>query len=268
LSLGHALDATRAASGVVHSVYRQAVNLSIGEDLWTLLGSEKADLPFGVRIDFREFDRLGLERGEPVRVSSNLVGINSRFVVDCRAASRWTPRSQAPIQAGLLERVVTAAKAVREHSWGRSAELAGATKSALRTPAGLGEALSRVVGCGPGATPSGDDVLVGIFAVLHSHLSGAAGARDAELLRRAVVPLLPSTTDVSGHLLRQAANGLFSRDLHEWLGTLIAEDRPGQMGEALQRVLESGATSGADACEGALAFAPSYFAQYNERIAA
>jgi hypothetical protein len=111
-------------------------------------------------------------------------------------------------------------------------------------------------------------VLAGIFAVLTSPQSQAAGERDAELLRRALLPLLPATTDLSAHLLRQAAYGLSGRDLHELVSSLIGNPSPAQLSDAIRQVVETGATSGADTCEGLLAFAPSYFNQQTELAAA
>ena len=146
--------------------------------------------------------------------------------------------------------------------------MANALKSAVDDTTDLRDVLAKVVGRGPGATPSGDDVLVGVLVVLTSPYSGMAGARAAESLGRALLPLLPTTTDVSRHLLRQATNGLFGRDLHELLTALIGVSSPQQLSDRVRRVIETGATSGADACEGVLAFAPSYFATGNERASA
>jgi len=128
--------------------------------------------------------------------------------------------------------------------------------------------LAKVVGQGPGSTPSGDDVLVGILAVLNSPASGAAGARAAESLGRAIFPLLRTTSDVSGQLLRQAVKGLFSRDVHELVLALLGNPAPQQLRNTIQRVIETGATSGADTCMGLLAFAPSFFIPGEKRAAA
>lgn len=268
LSLGYALEASTAACGVVHSVFRHAVNLLIGGEMWTLLAAAKSDLPLGIRVALPDFDALGLRRGEPVHVRSGFAGVGSRLVVDCRAAARWVPVSEKEVAPGLMRRLAAVAESVRGKAWSGSAEKAHAVKSALHAPAALGEVLANVVGCGPGATPSGDDVLVGILAVLTSAHSGSAGARDAELLRRALLPLLPTTTDVSAHLLRQAARGLIGRAVHELVSALLGDASPEQLSATAQRVVETGATSGADTCEGLLAFAPAYFIQPHAMAAA
>jgi hypothetical protein len=87
-------------------------------------------------------------------------------------------------------------------------------------------------------------------------------------LSRALLPLMPMTTDISAHLLRQAARGLLSRDLHELVSALVGNPTPEQLTNTIRRVVETGATSGADTCEGLLAFAPTYFIQQHEMAAA
>jgi hypothetical protein len=71
---------------------------------------------------------------------------------------------------------------------------------------------------------------------------------------------------VSGQLLRQATNGLFGRDIHELISALLGASPRQLLCEKVRRVIESGATSGADTCEGMLAFAPFFFRTDNERV--
>ena len=229
-----------------------------------MLADAKSDLPFGIRVAVDDFDAFGLRCGEPVHVRAGFVGIASRLVVDCRAAVRWVPDVSYPHAPGLIERLEVVAESVRGKSWSGSPEMARAVMSAVQAPATLRTVLAKIIGCGPGATPSGDDVIVGILAVLGSPLAGAAQRRKAGLLRRAVLPLLPTTTDLSAHLLRQAAHGLPGRDLHDLVSALIGNSSPSHLRDAVRRVIGTGATSGADTCEGLLVFAPSYFIQPHE----
>jgi hypothetical protein len=53
----------------------------------------------------------------------------------------------------------------------------------------LAAAVRRTVGRGPGLTPSGDEVLVGIFATLSSSVAGSSGNRAASRLAHAVIPV-------------------------------------------------------------------------------
>jgi hypothetical protein len=259
VAIGQALDLDSTGHGVVHSVFHHAVNLTIGAELWTLLADDRADRPFGIRVALSNFDGLPLRCGDRVTVRAGFVGIGSRLVADCRAAPRWVPACANKVMPGLERRLAVVATAVRARSWHDSAWMAHAVRLAVNGATALGDVLANVVGRGPGLTPSGDDVLVGVLAVLTSRHSGAGGARAVESLGRALFSLLPTTTDVSGHLLRQAASGLFCRDLHELVCALIEASSSPQLSEKVRRVIEIGATSGADTCEGVLAFAPSYF---------
>jgi hypothetical protein len=211
------------------------------------------------------FGTLGLRGGDRVHVRSGFLGIGSRLVVDCRAAPRWAPACDPKLEPGLQRRLSFVASAARDRSWPASASMAHVVGTAVNDATALGDVLATVVGRGPGATPSGDDVLIGVLAVLHSPYSGRAGAKAGETLGRSLLPLLPTTTEVSGHLLRQAANGLFSRDLHELVAALIEGPPPEELGKKVRRVIETGATSGADTCEGLLAFAPAFFRTECER---
>ncbi len=259
---------TSAAFGAVHSVFAHAVNLTIRGEMWTLLAEDKTDLPFGIRLALSSFHTLGLRCGDLVRVRGGFVGIGARLVVDCRSASRWKPACEEKSEPGLERRLAVVAKVACARSWNESAPMARAVRAAVSRATGIGEVLAKVVGRGPGATPSGDDVLIGILAVLTSAHSGVAGASAGQSLRRALLPLLPTTTEVSGHLLHQATRGLFGRDIHELVSALNGDPSPQQLTEKVHRVIETGATSGADTCEGLLAFAPSYFATRNERASA
>lgn len=271
LSVGHALDVNSAGVGVIHSVFARAVNVEIRGDLWTLVGADRADLPFGIRVASTDLDVLGLRRGDRVSVRAGLVGFGSgstRLVVDCLAAPRWIPTRPDEPAPGLAERLGVIAAAASHRAWPGSARMAHAATCALNDPDALHDVLADVVGCGPGSTPAGDDVLVGILSVLTSPHSAAAGAAAADSLCRSMLPLLPTTTDISGHLLRQAANGLFGRAVHELVCALIGDRAPRRLRETVQRVVETGATSGADMCVGLLASAPAFLLTQDERAAA
>jgi hypothetical protein len=146
--------------------------------------------------------------------------------------------------------------------------MAHAVRSAFDVPDALRAVLGSVVGHGPGSTPSGDDVLVGVFAVLTASRCGAVGATAARSLDEMMRPLLPGTTDISMQLLRQASRGLVGRALHELICAISCETNLHALRLAIQHVVEMGATSGADTCMGLLAFAPSFLLSDDERAAA
>jgi hypothetical protein len=146
--------------------------------------------------------------------------------------------------------------------------MAASVVAALNDKHALRDALSRVIGCGPGATPAGDDVVIGILAMLTSPLGGRVGAHAARSLRDAMTPLLPGTTDISAHLLRQAANGLAGRRVNELISALVEDAALSSLPAIVQRVIETGATSGADLCAGLAACAHALVPTRDERVAA
>lgn len=101
------------------------------------------------------------------------------------------------------------------------------------------ELLRTLVGAGPGTTPSGDDVIVGVLAGLRTR-----GERHAALaLGRLVLPLLATTTAASGHYLLAAVEGRFGEHVHELVSSL-AEARP--PAATIAQASRWGATSGID----------------------
>lgn len=270
-TLGPALDVNSAGAGRVHSVFAHAVNIAMGDDLWTLLACGQADLAFGIRTMLNDCDALGVRRDEPAAVRAGFIGIgtgSSRVVVDCRSATRWQPTRPHAMATGLERRLALLAAASAGRCWHDSAAIARRVAAALLDePQSLSSVLARVVGRGPGLTPAGDDVLVGILAMLRLTASTLA-ATQAAILARSVEPLLASTTDLSAHLLRQAARGLFGRALHELVSALADDTAPGPLRERIDRALASGATSGADACTGVLAAARHFHLHSGERAAA
>jgi hypothetical protein len=121
----------------------------------------------------------------------------------------------------------------------------------------VGDLAARVIGLGEGLTPSGDDLLVGLLAVLH--LAGYAS-----MLRQApdwLAPLVANTTDLSAAFIRGALAGHFSEPMVRFMQALYRiEARNWQARAAdLARV---GHSSGVDALVG-MAFANQLLATAN-----
>jgi hypothetical protein len=168
----------------------------------------------------------------------------------------------------LVQRLDVLSAVASPLAWHGSIRMACAVVSALSNPDALDDVVSSVVGCGPGCTPAGDDVLIGILAVLGSPHSGATGSAALHSLRRSLRPLLARTTDISAHLLRQAANGLVGRAVHELVFASIGNAGTSALREAVNRVVDTGATSGADMCMGLVASARSFLLVHDKREAA
>jgi hypothetical protein len=289
VSLGHCLDVETVRRGIVHSVFDHAVNLLVASDLWTLLDVGRHDMPFGIRLESTGFSIVRPRHGDPVSVRSGFVGIASgaaAHVVDCRSAPRWWPRRASRLARGLERRLAVVEMAARVRAWRGTVAIADAVRSVVAgpdipprgglTPIDRGETapctaptraavLAGIVGTGPGATPSGDDVLIGAFAVLTAPEAGEPGIAAARELARLIGPLLPKTTDISAHLLRQAACGCVSRPLQDLIGALVADSDLATTQAMARSLVDMGATSGADSCMGVVAVAPSFLSPCAER---
>lgn len=101
---------------------------------------------------------------------------------------------------------------------------------------------ARLLGSGPGLTPSGDDVIAGFLA------GAAAFGIDAVALRNAIAILAPArTTALSAALLWHAARGECIDELAAVAGVLTSQrgQGPELAGRAVSRLLSVGHTSGA-----------------------
>jgi hypothetical protein len=253
LCVGHALDVHLDCAGAVHSVFSRAVNLEIESEMWTLLASDCADLPFGFRLPVPSFEGLGIRAGHCVHVRGGYLGVGRpgrRTIVDCRAAPRWAPLPPSTLASGFAVRHARLSQAATARAWFGSRTMARAATRSLQCGAlPLEDVLAGIVGCGPGLTPAGDDVLVGILAVLSSPLAGDAGARAVQAMRRAIEGLAPRTTALSAHMLRQATRGLLGRMQHDLVDAL-ARGTAEELECAIRSIEATGATSGADVCMG------------------
>ena len=254
-AIGSVIDLRTPRTGRVHSVFTHAVNLNLGEEMWTVVAPGGPDAAFTVRLSgAARPGGLGLRIGDPVYVRSGHVRVGPA-VIDTRTAARWLPRRYDVGLHGLGERVADLEAAARHVAWEGSWTLAGAITAAL-APCGRGDldaAVRRAVGRGPGLTPAGDDVLVGILAVLTAPGAAAGRAPAADRLRAALAPALPGTTEISRALLGQASRGHVSRPVWELTSTVLSGRAAAASARARADVLATGATSGGDTCAGLVA---------------
>ena len=127
-----------------------------------------------------------------------------------------------------------------------------------RAGSGVADAVHALVGLGPGLTPSGDDVLVGVTgAALRLGGAGRLPREGLDALVRALEALPPrSTTPVARQMLAHAGRGAFAEPLARLLVALgddgVAQDALDGLVEALAGL---GSWSGSDMLAGALALA-------------
>lgn len=265
-------------AGTVHSVFPTACNIAVGDLLLTVQDAAKRHTPTSVRV---AVDGPG-SWAPSVRVGDRAVqraGVLSfgRHALHVGRVPVWAPEpvaQWAPARSSTRHRLAhlaaarahhlragahTAAPELERDARALAALLPGtrpgprAARRASDAPA-LEPAVARLVGTGPGLTPSGDDVLVGLLAALSRGGHGCPWATAAfDSVGKTVSRHAHRTTDISAHYLRLAARG----HVGELLSDLVDSILTGLPIEALldraSDVLSVGASSGADALLGVLA---------------
>ena len=191
--------------------------------------------------------------GSVVAVGDRVVGRAGHLkigelVLDVRGAREWRP-ARAPVPTTTPADPGTGHRLALRAAERRTGELLPGLERALagRDAARVTACVASLVGRGPGLTPSGDDALVGLLAVLHR--LAPPGDRPLELLGRAVAAHLHRTGDISAHYLRLAADGHFG-ERPIALCDALAGGAQDELQAAAAAVLATGATSGADALLG------------------
>lgn len=109
----------------------------------------------------------------------------------------------------------------------------------------------RVLGLGPGLTPSGDDFVGAILFAL-THAPRAAWCSHLPAVKATLRNAAKTSTNViSAALLDDLMSGVSYGALHEWLAALQSHRRP-RIEHATRDLLRVGASSGADMLAGGL----------------
>ncbi len=278
-------------SGVVHSIFHHACNVSLeSEVLLTLVSSEKGNLSHGIRLrtppTFTFLHQLRV--GQPVACRGGILRVSgSDLSVDLRTASLWHVDLKG-LQIDLGQRSTAQAWTVawlelgkHRHRNGRSAMIAAIFPSRQHSVTSLGirtlvgravesvpalmdatrnfqvdnviTVLRPLIGLGPGLTPSGDDFIVGYLAGLWS-----AGGSDPSRLRfmSSVGTWLSlaaaGTNAISRTYMKSAVNGNVSEPIATLAQRIGQATSVDSVREATRTALSVGSTSGSDGVLGLL----------------
>lgn len=246
-------------AGSVAAVFPRACLLAVGDSLLlTLVTRETGNLPGGIVLatppgfSFEEHVAVGdaaAVRGGVLRLGG------SRLGVDLRAARPWRSRladiALDPARAGVRACLECAAGVLDRN--GRAGPLAAMAGDALarpgqaagrRDPDAASPAVSRLIGLGDGATPAGDDYLVGYLAGLWATVGASGSVGAIESLGRAIDASLHCTSLASQIYLRWAIVGEVSERLTD-LAAAIARGDEALTAAAASAALAVGHSSGA-----------------------
>ena len=261
----------------VQSIYRSVLNIATTDGVLTVASPDAGGLPNGIMADLGpDWREIGLRPGMVVDASPTRIRVpDARLEISLEAAPRWSPRLRSADQDAGEAAARWRGHRATARTIAQARGTAGGLGALLREdgtddvgvwtanvarrivadlvvaleagdPTAAADAATGLIGLGPGLTPSGDDVLVGVEAALH-----ALGSPSAGFLALAVGDVEDRTTELAATLLRHAAAGEFAERLHTLLGALLASNDDG-IGAAVDRAVAWGATSGTDCLVGVL----------------
>lgn len=250
-------------TGWVHSVYARALNLALAPHrLVTVSPMADGRGPCAIHVAGTTAP-AGHQPGERVVLTRTMVCIGpwqadipAQGVYQLsRGTLRGTPGSWAQGAIGLARRLeaeqarvdtdpIWAATQARIVRWCRVLE----ERFAQADRPGIVAAGRELLGLGQGLTPSGDDVLTGLFALLG--LEGSPLAETDQLLGRIIRGQRAQTTDVSWQMLSAAAAGEYKQVLVDCAQALAGQGA--DHNALVERVLGIGHSSGRDLLLGCL----------------
>lgn len=274
---------SQLSEGRVHSTFAKACNLSWGDRLLSLVLPEHGMVPGGATVALTRDEGWGFAPGEAVHWDASRRRLEgSRTTVDLSGAARWTGRGPAAAVAPapvLGQRTAVMAGVVHEGGRGELAQIlshlpprfpaerdpgrwssfAWAPMESLLRALAAGEsataaaALVPLVGLGEGLTPSCDDFLLGILAVLHYGQAALTGPQAVcgGVVAAETVRLSAGSTPVSANYLRLAAEGGFSERLEAAVLALVSPSEDDML-PAARALMDTGHSSGTDSLVGVI----------------
>jgi hypothetical protein len=262
--------------GTVEGVHRSAVNVRWRNGLLTVAHESLGGLPNGILVDPPiAMDQVGIALGMRVHCDGVTLRVpEASIVVFLSGAERWSPAM--PVLHGLsvaarAERAQRALRLAADQAprvglgplllgiVSRGASVGSLGKAAARSLADVVEALGEggperavasafpLIGLGPGATPSGDDLLVGVVAGLAVTDHPLAGPFAAGVAHEAT----GLTTSVAESYLAHAGRLQFAERVQA-AALAVLSGPEAELRTAVSEALAWGASSGADLLVGLL----------------
>jgi hypothetical protein len=259
------LDRPRRPARVI-AVFPSAVYLELRDAaeprVVALLTSDALRLPNSVVIapGRRDMPFAGIRETDEACVGDGYIDITAVNRLRVRVRRWWSPVPQLPPVP--LSRLAQGAAALSAFAGESGSGLAGhpgpyrlADRCAAGDLAHAVDAAERIVGLGPGLTPSGDDILAGLLVSLRllgeATPNGGAAVWLADWIGAAVTADADTrTTALAATLLHCAARGESGPEVGAVLRAVTGRE---PLGPAVRRLLGSGHTSGADLLWGVLA---------------
>jgi hypothetical protein len=256
----------------VHAKFARAIDLSCAQGVIVLLDAACGLVPHGVRLSGADWPRLhaSVRLGDEAALAEGqLRFVRSGLAIDLTVAQTWSARLTRISIDWTQPQVARAFALVRAHMAADTSATArdlasvlfarriAAVTPALRAAFGRLDAaaacehLRRLVGLGPGLTPSGDDFIIGCLAGLAVSARGEPARLHCLMQIAQTLALeLAATTRISRQHLSDAFELEFAEPLAALAAALANGDR--DVMQRLRVALAVGAYSGRDAACGLL----------------
>jgi Protein of unknown function (DUF2877) len=250
---------------IVAVFHRSILCTTADKRLWHMHGGPQLVSPFSLRVGDTFAcapDEIPLAHGMPVRKVGSSIDIAGQLHLrlDHMAYHQSPTYVAAGVDRGALELARQTLRARgRLGGFDRLPNvqtIVVAMQQALAdgNSAQLLAAARRLIGLGPGLTPSGDDFLVGYLRGLWLRRQNQQLASPMLACLRAglLLDLDDRTTRVGAEFIRYALRGAFAEILDQAALALLAPAHPQAVRSALDRLLAQGETSGTDTTLGLL----------------
>ncbi|KXA93683.1 hypothetical protein AKJ38_01825 [candidate division MSBL1 archaeon SCGC-AAA259I14] len=270
------------ARGRVHSVFDRTFNLLIDDRLVGIARKDVYPGPSNVIVDVpptEDMPALGVEKDMKTHVNDNLLSVGRILEFSLNDAKFWRPKTRVENHVDLeilgknleLAKRLLSAKAGEEgleqlslyideirhgnEPYGELNKVTGKAGPRLTDLVrsikssdliGIGRNAEKLIGLGPGLTPSGDDLLTGLMIALRWMAGSVNG--NFEIVRKineTIIDAADSTTLISEQQLIHASRGETNALIQELIEAIfIGSSTDVEVG--VERVSKIGETSGAD----------------------
>jgi hypothetical protein len=262
-------------TGYVHSVFNRTVNIQSFEngELYTVACPEIDNGPNTLVIQVDYFSTLNLSINDHVYADRNILHISNKLAMAVDKVTLWNSvLPEYPQNVKNLNRNLTKMRDyIDKHGIGGGMKKSNHSRTpfeielsrmleegstALLTElfnnkmSESVEKASKLIGLGPGLTPSGDDFLVGLFTVLNIQKNPRHSLKD---FGKEVVKLAkPLTNDISYMALQKASIGKVRESIISLINSIFYGTEEDLI-LSLNKVLKIGSSSGTDIALGILA---------------
>jgi hypothetical protein len=268
--------------GKIHSVFEHVINIILLDHLISIVGTNVGMGPLNIVInipDDLDFTLI-LKKGDPISLDEDINVGDSLIIISMEGVQLWEPsvnlKERILSNNTILDNIeILRETALASDKHGGFGELIGSAKTnefeiskenkfgpiakyAAPHILSLLEAISleryddilqssnKIVGLGPGLTPSGDDMLIGMMVAMFYISENKEISLDVKQINNEIISgITGRTTLISEEFLREAAMGRVNEPIAILMDNILSADKK-EIVESVANVLSIGSSSGVD----------------------